>query len=73
MMGALPFVFKLSLDVMIIYQQSFAAWDANLVPAHVHFNNLMGMKNLGTLDSIIISKKTILNSRQQSVIGFGID
>lgn len=52
---------KLSFDILTIFQSFYAVWDANLVPTGLKFNNLLGMSNLATLDSIILDKKAIFH------------
>jgi hypothetical protein len=72
MMITLPFLLKLSLDIMDIFQSYFATWDVNLVPANLHFNNPFGMSHLGNVESILLNKRALINERDRYVKVFRV-
>ena len=67
MMQSLPYLMKLGLDINIIVHSYYASWDVNLIPAGLHFNNLFGLKRLGTLDSILLNRSAIFNNKKRVV------
>ena len=73
MMMTLPYMLKLSLDIMDIFQSYFAVWDINLVPANLHFNNPLGLSPLGNVDSLILNKEALINGRSRRVKAFRVE
>ena len=69
----MPFMLRLSSDIMNIFQTYFAIWDINLVPANLHFNNLLAIKSLGNVDSVILNKRAIIDSRKRRVHAFRVN
>lgn len=67
-MISLPYLLKLSIDFMVIFQSFFAVWDINLIPCELHFNKFLAMSKLGTIDSIIASKEVIINPQRRKVM-----
>jgi hypothetical protein len=64
MMICLPFMLKLSLDILDVFQSYFAEWDINLVPANLHFNNPLSLGFLGNVESVILNKRVLINGRK---------
>ena len=65
MMICLPYLLKSSLDILNIFQSYFAAWDINLVPANLHFNNPLRISHLTNVDSIILNKRALISGKKR--------
>ena len=63
-MICLPYMLKLSLDILDIFQSYFAAWDINLVSASLNFNNPLGLSDLCNVESVILNKRALINGRK---------